>query len=102
VFPVLDLPGDVEGFGMVALEAAAHGVPTVAFAVGGVPDAVADGRTGVLVAPGDYAALAAATLAQLDASNAADVAGQCRDFARGLDWAVFGARLRALLRGGDG
>src|SRR3546814_4756856 len=38
VFPVREIPGDPEGFGMVAMEAAAPGVPTVAYAVGGVPD----------------------------------------------------------------
>jgi len=53
VFPVIEIPGDVEGFGMVAIEAAAHGLPTVAYAAGGVVDAVADGRSGWLVAPGD-------------------------------------------------
>src|SRR5690554_316714 len=31
VFPVRELPGDPEGFGMVAVEAAAHGLPTVAY-----------------------------------------------------------------------
>ncbi len=61
-FPVRSLPGDPEGFGMVAIEAAAHGVPTVAFATGGIVDAVAEGQSGCLVAPGDYPALAEATL----------------------------------------
>lgn len=54
VFPALDLPGDVEGFGMVAMEAAAHGLQTIAFRVGGVPDAVAHGVSGWLLEPGDY------------------------------------------------
>ena len=54
VFPVREIPGDVEGFGMVAIEAAAHGLPTVAFAVGGVPDAVEAGQSGYLVQPGNY------------------------------------------------
>lgn len=36
VFPVRHIPGDPEGFGMVAIEAAAHGLPTVAFATGGL------------------------------------------------------------------
>ncbi len=45
--------GDVEGFGMVFLEANAHGVPVVAGASGGVSEAVIDGQTGYLVDPID-------------------------------------------------
>ncbi len=41
--------GDVEGFGIVLLEAAARGVPSVAGRSGGVPEAVEHGRTGLLV-----------------------------------------------------
>jgi len=53
IFPVQELPGDNEGFGMVAIEAAAHGTPTVAFKAGGVTDAVKDGVSGFLVPAGD-------------------------------------------------
>lgn len=92
VFPVLEVPGDVEGFGMVALEAAAHGLPTVAFAVGGVPDAVAPGESGWLVKPGDYVAFAARTLEAL--SPAGSVSAQtCRRFAGQFAWSSFGMRL---------
>ncbi len=38
-----------EGFGIVFLEAAAHGLPAVGGNVGGVVDAVVDGETGLLV-----------------------------------------------------
>jgi glycosyltransferase involved in cell wall biosynthesis len=48
-----------EGFGLVALEAPAVGTPTVATRCGGIPDAVVDGVTGFLVAPGDANAFAA-------------------------------------------
>ena len=60
VLPGLDLPGDVEGFGLVFSEAALAGVPAVATRAGGVPDAIVDGETGFLVPPGDRAALVAA------------------------------------------
>lgn len=92
-FPVLDLPGDVEGFGMVAVEAAAHGVPTVAFRVGGVPDAIAPGRSGLLLAPGDYEGFAEALLQLIDGQVAGIDAASCRAFAAGFDWP---SRARAL------
>jgi phosphatidylinositol alpha-1,6-mannosyltransferase len=47
----------VEGFGLVYLEAAAHGLPAVAHATGGVSEAVLDGETGLLVPPGQPARL---------------------------------------------
>ncbi len=58
VLPALDLPNDVEGFGIVFLEAALASVPAVSTRVGGIPDAVEDGITGVLVNPGDWTAMA--------------------------------------------
>ncbi len=49
-----------EGFGMVLLEAMLAGLPVAATSVSAVPEVVADGRTGLLVEPGDAPALAAA------------------------------------------
>ncbi len=61
---LLVAPSRSETFGMVVTEALAHGLPVMAAAVGGLPEALgfaADGtRPGVLVPPGDPAALAAA------------------------------------------
>ena len=96
VFPVRDLPGDVEGFGMVAVEAAAHGLPTVAFDVGGVADAVLPGKTGVLVTAGDYTGFINAVVAKIRARGA--LGDTCRQAAAGFSWDRFGDRLRELLR----
>lgn len=100
IFPVLDLPGDVEGFGMVALESAAHGLPTVAFSVGGVPDAVLDGHTGLLIEPGNYDALGVAVTHQLAHARDDTTVAACREFATSKLWPVFGERLRHLLDSG--
>lgn len=50
---VFCLPSYREGFGMVVIEAAAAGIPTIASRIYGVTDAVADGVTGLLHRPGD-------------------------------------------------
>ena len=51
---------DFEGFGMVFLEAAASGLPVIAGRSGGAPEAVDEGRTGLLVSGTDPAELASA------------------------------------------
>jgi len=57
---VVVVPSLGEGFGMVALEAAERGRAVVASSVGGLPEIVDDGRTGLLVAPSDAGSLAGA------------------------------------------
>ena len=76
-----DAETDVEGFGVALLEAAATGLPTIASRTGGVPEAVVDGVTGVLVPPGDAAAAAQAIeglLADRDAARAFGDRGRAR------------------------
>jgi L-malate glycosyltransferase len=51
-----------EGFSLVAAEAAAAAVPVIAFDVGGLPEVVIQGRTGVLVTDGDVAAFVLAVV----------------------------------------
>ncbi len=96
VFPVRELPGDPEGFGMVAIEAAAHGLPTVAFGTGGIVDAVAEGRSGRLVAPGDYGGLRDAVLAVMREGEGA-WRSNAQAFARDFAWPRFGAFLCSSL-----
>jgi len=57
---VFALPSYVEGFGLVYVEAAFYGTPSIGAKVGGVPDVIAAGETGLLVTPGDIDALATA------------------------------------------
>ncbi|MGK2942063.1 MAG: glycosyltransferase family 4 protein [Immundisolibacter sp.] len=96
VFPVLERADDVEGFGMAALEAAAHGLPTVAFAVGGVPDAVAQDRSGLLITPSDYAGFAAACI-ELLAGKTDLMRPAARNYAEDFSWVRQGERLREVL-----
>ncbi len=60
------LPSLEEGLGSAALEAMWAGLPVVASAAGGISEAVAHGRTGLLVPPGDAGALAAAIVRLLN------------------------------------
>jgi glycosyltransferase involved in cell wall biosynthesis len=55
-----------EAFGLAALEPMAHGIPVIASNAGGLPEVVVDGETGLLVPPGDEAALEAALRRLLD------------------------------------
>lgn len=57
---VLLMPSLNEGLGLVAAEAQLSETPVVGYASGGIPDVVRSGETGLLVPPGDIAALAAA------------------------------------------
>ena len=67
VNPGVDAPrGFVETLGIAALEAAAMGVPGVGTWVGGIPETIVDGETGLLVPPSDAAELAAAIGKLLD------------------------------------
>ncbi len=63
LYPIMDvlcLPSLMEGMGLVLLEAMHFGVPVVATQVGGIPEVIIDGESGLLVDPGDSLALALA------------------------------------------
>jgi phosphatidyl-myo-inositol dimannoside synthase len=52
VQPNIAVPGDMEGFGLVTIEAAMRGTPVVAADLEGIKDAVVDGQTGLLLPSG--------------------------------------------------
>lgn len=94
ILPLVDVPGDVEGFGMIAVEAAACGTPTVAFQLGGVPDAI--GRdNGLLVAPGNYTAFADAVSSVIQSGEPARE--RCRSHAESFAWPQYNARVRSAI-----
>lgn len=96
VFPVQLRPHDNEGFGMVAVEAAAHGLPTVAFAAGGVADAVADGSSGQLIPAGDNTAFVQTVIEVLSEPSFPGSHSSCRDFAKQFSWELFGQSYRRI------
>lgn len=63
---ILAHPADMEGLGVSLLQASAAAVPIITSRAGGLPEAVADGVTGLLTAPGDLEALIAALRRLLD------------------------------------
>ncbi len=94
---------DIEGLGIVALEAAACGTPVVVGDSGGAPETVQEGRTGYVVGGRDQAALTdrlACLLADPDRARAMGAAGRAW-MLRDWTWPAQVARLRALLGGPD-
>lgn len=66
VMPNIPVPGDMEGFGVVMLEAGLSGTPVVASALEGIRDVVSENRNGHLVPSGETDAFVEAILPYLD------------------------------------
>lgn len=91
---------DVEGLGIVYLEAQACGVPVVAGNSGGAPETVIDGETGIVVDGGSRSSITAGLLEILDNPQRATAMG-CRGrehVVQSWTWEVMAARARRILR----
>ncbi len=66
VLPARQVGSDVEGFGMVFIEAALRGKPAIGGRVGGVTEVIAEGETGELIEPGNVQELAGKIKSLLD------------------------------------
>jgi phosphatidyl-myo-inositol dimannoside synthase len=92
---------DVEGLGIVYLEASATGVPVVAGRSGGAPESVVDGETGLVVDGWDVGAIAAAVgdlLAEPDWAAGMGAAGR-NWVVENWQWRTKAAHLSQLLTG---
>ena len=96
---IFALPSRGEGFGLVFLEAMAHGKPVIGGAHGGIPDVVEDGVTGLLVPHGDVDRLSAALESLLtDPARASQMGARGKQrIAAQFSFSQFQSRLTALL-----
>jgi glycosyltransferase involved in cell wall biosynthesis len=95
------LPTRADCYGIVFCEAAAHGVPSIAPATGGVPCAIRDGETGILLPPdatkADYATVISETFANPD--RLARLRQSSRDaFEARLNWRAWSRRVSNLIQ----
>jgi glycosyltransferase involved in cell wall biosynthesis len=83
VQPNIPVSGDIEGFGLVTVEAAMRGLPVVASELEGIAEAVVDGVTGLLLPPADTEAwIAALTDLVADRARLAGLGGTYQHAAR--------------------
>lgn len=94
VLPAIYVPGDMEGFGIVLAEANAAGKPVVSSRIGGIPDAVLDGKSAILLEPEDWEAYTQTVLLLLrDEELQKEMGTKGQEYIqKKLDWCVIGKR----------
>jgi glycosyltransferase involved in cell wall biosynthesis len=80
------MPATREGWGIALMEAAAHGVPVVAYDVGGLRDSVVAGHTGLLCPPSPRSLAEGAVQLLGDPAAWNRMSGQAREWAAGFSW----------------
>jgi glycosyltransferase involved in cell wall biosynthesis len=97
VLAAQDEPGFIEGFGLVITEAGAQKCPSVATRVGGIVDAVLDGKTGLLCDPEDVGGISASIERLLQDQHLRQKLGaSAHDYAASLTWEETARRTLAM------
>jgi len=99
VMPNIPVQHDIEGFGLVALEAAAAGRYVVASRLDGIPEAIVPGENGTLLDPLDSEAFATTILEMLDDDRKREALGRkAREFVRNhYSWDIVARRYQQLM-----
>ncbi|MFA6551391.1 MAG: glycosyltransferase family 4 protein, partial [Patescibacteria group bacterium] len=99
IMPSRNMNGDFEGFGIVYLEANAHGKPVIAGDSGGVRDAVIDGVNGLLVDPESTDEIASAIIKlSKDESSRKKLGEQGKERAKQFDWKNQADKVREFIK----
>jgi len=99
VMPNKIIPDDVEGFGLVALEAASFGLPVIASDLEGIKDAVKDGVSGYLIPAQDTAKFREKIIFLLNHSQEREqMSRQAKEFANVFSWQNVGERYVRLMQ----
>lgn len=99
VMPNIVVPGDMEGFGIVAHEAATAAIPVVASNLEGIADALVDQKNGILVETGDSAGFVRelSSLMKMSSKKRSELGKQFRSFTlREYSWSVIAKKYKKV------
>lgn len=100
--PSRQLPtGDVEGFGIVVLEAACFGKTTIGGTAGGMADAIQDGQTGLLIDGNNVTELVIAIQKMLNDAVRKKLEDQAKQYSERVTWEYAAQQLSAIVNGHD-